>query len=79
MAHTEKPLGKLENTSAEDMSEWVVLGMALYPLVYLFLSMKRFYTDHLGKCIFRFLALMTMLMINFFLLFLLVAVITLLL
>jgi hypothetical protein len=55
--------------------QWIVLAMIFYPFIYLFLSMKRFYSDSWGKLILRYLVLTLLLLITILTLFVVLAII----
>lgn len=63
-------------TFLEALQEWLFLGMMLYPFVYLFLSMKRFYSDSLVKLALRYFILMVLMFVTILALFVIVAVLT---
>lgn len=68
-------LDKLGATDTSGIEEWLGLGFFFYPVIYLPLSMKRFYNDRWGKLLFRYVILLSLLMVTMLALFVLVAVI----
>jgi len=67
---------KLEWAFIDTIETWLVLAMFLYPFVYLFLSMKRFYNDGGVWLLFRFITLMFLLGFTILMLFLVFVVFT---
>lgn len=60
----------------EVIEEWLTLIVVLYPLIYLFLSMRRFYEDKWLILSLKFMALSALLLTTMLVLFVLIAVIT---
>ena len=69
-------LSNLEETPLESYNWLGDCRMVFYPFIYLFLSMKRFYSDRIGRLILRYMFLMTLMTITILMLFLLFLVIT---
>jgi len=71
-------LDKADVTQLAPIKGWLIFGMVMYPFVYLLLSMKRFYSDRWGRLLVRYLALMVLFGVIILILFLLLAMVTLL-
>lgn len=67
-------MAKMLGSAWEDMIiEWITFFVVLYPLIYLFLSMRRFYEDRWVVLSFKFIALSILLLITMLFLFVLIA------
>ena len=67
-------IAKMLGSAWEDMIiEWITFFVVFYPLIYLFLSMRRFYEDRWVVLSFKFIALSILLMITMLFLFILIA------
>lgn len=67
-------MAKMLGSTMEDVIiEWITLFVVFYPLIYLFLSMRRFYEDRWVVLSLKFIALSILLMITMLFLFVLIA------
>jgi hypothetical protein len=67
-------LEKLPGSFSETLLSWVIAPMVLYPFVYLYLSMRRFYEDRGFKLIIRYLILIFLLGMTLLTLFVVLAI-----
>ena len=67
-------MNKLPGSFFDALLSWLITPMILYPFVYLYLSMKRFYNDRGIKLVFRYLVLIFLLGMTLFTLFLFLAI-----
>jgi hypothetical protein len=69
-------MNKAEGAFMEVFVDWFTVVLVLYPIVYLFLSMKRFYHDRWLSLVFRYVLLSFLFVILILVLFLMLAIIT---
>jgi hypothetical protein len=67
----------VDSTALQEPSSWVTTFLAIYPFAYLFLSMKRFYSDRWFKLTLRYCTLMFLFCCNILILFIVLAFVTL--
>ena len=69
-------IDSLQLEKLDSLWGWLTLAFVLYPLVYLYLSMKRFYQDSGFSLVLKFMGLMFLFLITLFILFLIISFLT---